>query len=141
MKLDRTNNLKWKFPEFPPRPIKREVLFSLMNYNGGIYFVNESDEVLKKLSNDSFGFVGEASIAGVSNYIYKDINPGESVKVEEYDDFYDLDYMLGFKLYIESEKLGKIMIKPPMAKGGVKAQALVYKDGTTPKYVRLEDTE
>ena len=39
---------------------------------------------------------------------------------------------------IESPKWGKIEITPKSSKGGAKAQALVYEDGTTPLYVGLK---
>jgi len=138
MIANRVTNLKWKFPDFPPRPIKREVLFSLMKYEGALYFVNGSDEVLETVSSDSFGFVGDAPLVKNPNFLYQDVKSGESVKVEEYDNYYDLDFILGFKIYIHSSSLGKIIITPPMSKGGVIAQPLFYKDGTTPRYVSVD---
>ena len=39
MKQERITQLKWKFPEFPPGPTKREVVFSLMDFKGALYFV------------------------------------------------------------------------------------------------------
>ena len=136
MTAKRVTNLRWKFPDFPPRPIKREVVFSLMKYEGALYFVNDSDEVLETVSSDSCGYVLDASIDG-PKFLYKDVKPGESVKVEEYDNYYDLDYVLGFYLYIKSNSLGKIKIIPPFKKGGVAPQPLLYKDGTTPMFVSM----
>lgn len=138
MEQNRTLQLKWEFPEFPPRPIIREVVFSLMNYKGGLYFVNESDDILKTVSSDSFGFILDSAIEDNPKFIYTDVKPGEGVKVEEYDNYYDLDYVLGFKIYIELNDIERIIITPPAKKGGVIAQPLIYKDGTTPRYVRVE---
>lgn len=138
MEQNRTMKLKWEFPDFPPRPIKREVIFSLMNYEGGLYFVNDSDETLKTVSSNSFGFILDAAIENNLKFNYSDIKPGESVKVEEYDEYYDLDYVLGFNIYIESDNLGKIVITPPCKKGGVIAQPLLYKDRITPRFVNIE---
>ena len=137
MTAKRTTDLQWKFPDFPPRPIQREVIFSLMKHEGALYFVNDSDEVLETVSSDSFGFVEDASLEGNPHFLYKDVKPGESVKVEEYDDYYDLDYVLGFYIYIESNALGRVKITPPFAKGGVRPQPLLYKDGTTPRLVDM----
>lgn len=139
MTLDRTMSLKWEYPDFPPRPIKREVLFSLMEHKGGLYFVNGSDEVLDAVSSESFGFVEDSALIKNPDYYYEDIKPNEAVRVEEYDGFYDLDYVLGFDIYIQSKKLGIIKIKPPMKKGGVIAQELVYKDMSLKRYVSMEE--
>lgn len=138
MKQDRTNNLKWEYPEFPPRTIKREVLFSLLNYKGALYFVNESDETLDVVSSDSFGLIEDSALEKNPKYYYENVKPNESVKVEEYDDYYDLDYLLGFDIYIKSKTLGNIKITPPPKKGGVISQELVYKDLTTKRYVQLK---
>ena len=48
---ERISNLKWTYPAFPPRTIKREVLFSLMKYNSafllGLYIFIESKRLGK----------------------------------------------------------------------------------------------
>jgi len=138
MKQDRTDKLKWEYPDFPPRPIKREVVFSLINYNGGLYFVNGSDETLDIVSSESFGFIENSPLEKNPDFYYESVKPNESIKVEEYDGYYDLDFVLGFSIYIQSKKLGKIKITPPMKKGGVKPQELLFSDMTTPRYVRVE---
>ncbi len=138
MKQARTMNLKWSYPDFPPRPIKREIIFSLMKYKDALYFVNGSDETLDVVSSESFGFVENLSLEKNPKFLYKNIKPNESVKVEEYDDYFDLDFVLGFYLFIESKNLGKVKITPSPAKGGVVLQELLFKDMTTKKYVRYE---
>jgi hypothetical protein len=138
MKEERIMNLKWSYPDFPPRPIKRDVIFSLMYYNGALYFVNGSNEVLATVSSESFGFILSSSLENNPKFYYENVKPNESVKVEEYDDYYDLDFVLGFEIFIQSEKLGRIKIIPPMKKGGVKAQELIFSDMSTPRYVTFE---
>lgn len=135
---DRAENLQWVEPTFPPRP-KRTVIFSLMNHNGCLYFVNNSNETLLSVSSDSYGYVKDAATINNPQVSYSDVKPNEGVKVECYDDFYDLDYILGLYITIESPKWGKIEIKPNSSKGGAKAQALVYEDGTTPMFVGLKE--
>ncbi len=138
MKLDRTMSLKWSYPDFPPRPIKRDVTFSLMSHKDGLYFVNGSDEILDIVSSESFGFVSDSALETELKFYYEEVKPGESIKVEEHDDFYDLDFVLGFEIYIESKSLGKLKIKPPMGKGGVNEQELIFNDMTTKRYVSVE---
>jgi len=137
LKLDRVTHLTFKYPEFPPRPIIREVVFSLMKYKDGLYFVNGSDEILKTVLSEGCGFVEDSALENNPSCLYKNVKPDESVKVDEYDGFYDLDFVLGLNIYIESNRYGKIEIIPLASKGGVKKQALLYGDGTTPRYVRL----
>ncbi len=135
--LDRAPNLQWVEPTFPPRP-KRTVIFSLIHHKGCLYFVNNSDETITAVSSDSYGFVENIATGNNPKASYHDVKPNEGVKVECYDDFYDLDYVLGLYIMIESPKWGKIEITPKSSKGGAKAQALVYEDGTTPLYVGLK---
>lgn len=135
MQQDRTMNLKWKYPVFPPRAVERDVMFSLMNYKGSLYFVNDSNETLDVVSSESFGFILDSSLEGSPKFYYENVKPNESVKVEEYDDFYDLDYVLGFDIFIQSANLGQVKIVPPPKKGGVREQELLYKDMNTPSRV------
>lgn len=137
----RAQNLIWIEPTFPPRR-KRNVIFSLMHYEGSLYFVNNSKETLKKVEAHGYGYIEDASVLNCPHYTYTDIKSKEGVKVEYYDDSYDLDYMLGLYITIESEKWGKIEIKPHnFSKGGVRPQVLLYDDGTTPMFVYLSTTK
>lgn len=138
MQQERTMNLKWKYPVFPPRAVKKDVIFSLMQFKGALYFVNGSDEELSVVSSESFGFVLNSSLENSPKFYYENVKPNESVKVEEYDDFYDLDYVLGFEIFIQSKNIGQMKITPPARKGGVKAQELIFSDMSIPKYVSIE---
>lgn len=142
---ERVDCLKWVEPTFPPRVVHREVIFSLMTYGRAsmehgqaLYFVNSSNEILDVVSSDIGGFMGSISSDNNPSFLYKNVLPNESVKVEEYDGFYDLDYLLGFSLSIESKRYGKIKIKPPAKKGGLKKQPLLYADNSLPRYVSLD---
>lgn len=135
----RAQDLIWVEPTFPPRR-KRNVIFSLVNHKGSIYFVNNSIETLTHVLAESYGYVEGASVVNSPRYEYADVKPNEGVKIEYYDDIYDLDYMLGLYITVESEKWGKIEIAPHnFSKGGVRAQALVYDDDTTPLFVGLKE--
>jgi len=134
---NRITSLTWEYPSFPPRPIKREVLFSLMHEGPQIYFVNDSNEVLSKVSVNTVGFVGDGSVTNESDKIYKDVKPGESVMLDEYDMVLDSDFVLGLIIEVESEKYGKMSINSKMGKGSVPSQPLIYKDLTTPRMVNI----
>lgn len=139
------NKLTWVEPTFPPRP-KRKALFSLIAYGDELYFVNDSDEVLKRVSTESSGFfnVDNEMTVGLEknpDYSYADILPSEAVKVEEYDKVLDSDFVLGLDIFIESEKFGKIHIRPKSYKGGVQSQPLMWDDGSFPKGAWVEMIE
>ena len=134
----RAQDLFWIEPTFPPRP-KRNVIFSLINYEGSLYFVNNSLETLSSVSSKSYGYIEDASIVNNPQYDYTNVKPNEGVKIECYDGYYDLDYMLGLYITIESKKWGKVEIQPHGYKGGVRPQALVYDDDTTPMFVALKE--
>ena len=134
---NRITSLTWEYPSFPPRPIKREVLFSLMYEGPQIYFVNDSNEILNKVSANIRGFVGEGSVTNISDRIYIDVKPGESVMLDEYDMLLDSDFTLGLFIDVESNKYGKMSINSKMGKGGVPSQVRMYKDLTTPRMVDI----
>ena len=141
MSDDRITNLRWIYPDFPPRPVKREVMFSLIQFKDALYFVNESNETLDIVSSQSFGFVENAALENSPKFHYKNVKIGESVKIEKYDDFYDLDYVLGINIFVQSNELKKIVITPPLKKGGIKSQELLFCDNSISKYVDVRSIE
>ena len=136
---ERISNLKWTYRAFPPRTIKREVLFSLVKYNSALYFVNGSDEILNIVASNSFGFIEDDTLEKNPKFYYENIKPNKGVKVEEYDDYYDCDFLLGLNIFIESKRLGKIKIQPSINKGGVKPQELAFKDISIPRGVIFQN--
>lgn len=136
----RRKDLVWEYPEFPPRPIKRDVLFSLINISDEIYFVNASDEVLPSLTADSGGFVSDISIGNDSSIMYKNVEPGESVLLDKYDRILDSDFTLGLWIKIKSKTYGDLHINSKMGKGNVPSHVLMYKDTTSPKMVTIIKT-
>jgi len=149
------NKLSWEEPSYAKDP-NRKARFSLMYYEDDIpsdnssgvqltsylYFVNESDEILTKVLTSSGGFItidDECSVPVEGDDVtYDNVLPNEAVLVESYDNFYDLDYLLGSTLYIQSDKLGKLRIRAIADKGGPKSQVLIYEDGSPRKYVVVQ---
>ena len=153
-----SNKLSWKEPSYVKDP-NRKALFSLMYYKddnlidnssgvsskSNLYFVNESDEILDTVSISSGGFFtidSETPVSvGGNDLTYENVLPNEAVLIESYDNFYDLDYVLGVTLYIQSDKLGKLRIRAIPDKGGVKPQALLFEDGSPRKYVVVQQLD
>ena len=69
------------------------------------------------------------SVSSDNGYEYKEIIVGDAVKVEEYDGFYDLDYVLQVVIRLKSRKLGSIEIISPAEKGGVGETVLLWDTG------------
>lgn len=139
-KPTRVNNLKYVTTDFPPKP-KRDIKYALVREHNDVYFINQSNEVIKQVSTASFGFLTEDdtvySPENNTEYTYEDVQPGEGVLVENYNDdraFYD--YMLGLYIYIKN-KDGQFRINVNSHKGGVKSQILMYADGTTPRFISI----
>lgn len=88
----------------------KKVIFLLMNYEGDLYFVNDSTETLAKVSTEAYGFIKDAIINNNPSYTYANVQPKESVKIEHYDEILDRDYVLGLDIYIEFQNDSKIKI-------------------------------
>ena len=136
--ITRFQDVIWEEPTWPPRPL-RTVLFSLMTLSdGSIYFVNNSKEILTRVRSDSYGFIDDSLVGNNPCFSYENVLVNEAVLVEQYDMVADSDFVLGFKLYIESSSLGNLCITPKASKGGVKQQSLLYDTLTTPRYVSMQ---
>lgn len=137
-KNKRVTNLKYIISDFPPKP-KRDIKYALVRDRNDLYFVNQGDEVIAKVSTDSLGFLTVEDTVYTPElntpYTYKDVLPGEGVLVENYDDegVYN-GYMLGLYIYINNE----YRIMPRSHKGGVQSQILMYGDGVVPSYVLIK---
>ena len=138
-----------KFKENPniirsPSIPKRYVLLSLVECVEGLYFVNESSEVLKSLSTVPWGFSGDLSLQGGEEFFYENIQPGEGVLVqkdmseEEFENnvYYGKDFIKGFYIYLTSNKLGNLRINPD-SRNSVYEQTLMYTDLSSPSRVMI----
>ena len=60
---------------------------------------------------------------------YQHVPQGAAVKVEEYDDFYDLDLDLGICLEVRTQTLGCMELQTPLSRGGVHETVLLWDNG------------
>ena len=96
----------------------------------GLYLVNGSDEVLTWVKAEAISTItldDDAFGAGSVPLCYYEVKPGEAVKLDEYDGFYDLDYLLTIAVTICSGNLGIQRFSPSPRKGGLKRQGLVWR--------------
>lgn len=75
--------------------------------------------------------------ASDAQHTYQGVNPGDAVKVAEFDDYYDLDYILQIYLIVQSQSLGCIQIATPPKKGGIDEVVLLWDTGEAGKNVSI----
>jgi hypothetical protein len=115
----------------PPRKQEnRHPLLWLAREGNEIYLVNSSEDTLDFVIATSGGFQTVDDDVIVANskdeYEYKNVKPNDAVKVEEYDGFYDLDYVLHISLKVQSIDIGCLEIISPAKKGGVGETVLLW---------------
>ena len=122
--------------------VMRSPLLWLYRDDNDLYLVNDSGETLTKVIADCAGFqtVDDDVLTtnSIEPYCYEAVLPNTAVKVEEYDGFYDLDYMLQVYLTIQSPALGHVEFVTPKAKGGISDTVLLWQMGETGKGVTLK---
>ena len=126
----------------PPRkPEIRSSVLWLARDGNEVYLVNLSNEVLDLVVADCGGFITAdddvGTITSPDNYEYKNVKPNDAVKVEEYDGYYDLDYVLMVSLEVKSKTIGSIEVFTPAKKGGVYEMVLLWDNGDAGKNVRI----
>ena len=146
------NKFTWLPPEkrpshFPgPKPFRkpetRKPLFFLVRYGDDAYFVNNSEETLTSVSTATGGSQTlDDDVLPVSSpdptYFYDDVKPGEAVKVENYDPFYDSDFLLQLDVKVSSPTRGDILFRVH-GKGGIDSTELLWDTGEAGKYVYME---
>lgn len=140
-----TSAFQWVAPErrkspfgpIPPRKAEtRTPRLWLARRAGELYLVNESEEVLERVSASPIGWLRigyEESVAPLDQpargVVYSDVPSGVAVKVEEYDDFHDLDFDLGVDLEIHSQEMGRVEFQTPLTRGGVQETVLLWSNG------------
>ena len=118
-----------KFPEELRDP---ENIFYLESEGCHIWFVNNSDETLTKVSSSSGGFADaddeSITMEGKNPKVYKDVKPKEAVLVDKYDMFFDGDFMIEFAVDVTAPSFGQKQFKSELKKGGSPNATLLWKD-------------
>ncbi|MGB5446612.1 MAG: hypothetical protein WBM99_14040 [Psychromonas sp.] len=136
------NGFKWvpldkrksKFggPMTPRKAELRHPLLWLAREGKELYLVNSSEETLDFVAAGTGGFQTvdddciTVSSKSKNKYEYKNVKPNDAVKVEEFDGFYDLDYVLQVSIQVQSKNLGNIEIFSPPKKGGIGETVLLW---------------
>jgi hypothetical protein len=119
-------------------------VFYLIRYGEELYFVNDSTETLNSVSTSTGGcqtLDDGDEVMPVSSkkplYLYEDVKPGEAVKVEHYDPYWDCDFLLQIEVEISSPVHGDKIFRV-LGKGGVASTVLLWDNGEKGKYVHME---
>ena len=140
-----TSAFQWVAPEkrkspfgpMPPRKAEtRTPRLWLARRAGELYLVNESQEVLERVSALPIGWLRIGYEEGVApldqparSVVYSDVPSGVAVKVDEYDDFHDLDFDLGVNLEIHSLELGCVEFQTTLTRDGVQETVMLWSNG------------
>jgi hypothetical protein len=126
------------------RTEKKNPVFYVMRKGEELYFVNDSTEALNSVSTSTGGcqtLDDGDDVMAVSSpdplYLYKNVKPGEAVKVEHYDPYWDSDYLLALEVKISSPSHGNKLFRV-LGKGGVDSTVLLWDDGEKGKFVGME---
>ena len=130
------NEFKWTRPE------KKEPVFYVIRKGEELYFVNDSTETLNSVSTCTGGCQTlDDEVMPVSSpdplYLYKNVKPGEAVKVEHYDPYWDSDYLLQLEVELSSPTHGNKIFRV-LGKGGIDDTVLLWDTGEAGKYVNME---
>jgi hypothetical protein len=124
------------------RPEDKKPVFYVMRNGEELYFVNDSADTLNSVSNSTGGCqTVDDGVMPISSpdalYLYEKVEPGEAVKVEHYDPYWDSDYLLQLEVKVTSPTFGDKIFRV-VGKGGIDDTVLLWADGESGKYVHME---
>lgn len=104
--------------------------------------MNDTGETLDSVTTYRTGFTTADDdvlvIVDEEGLTYRQVPPGAAVKVDQYDDYYDLDYVMGLDLRVVSAALGAIRIGAMGDKGGIDEAVLLWDTGEPGKDIGIE---
>lgn len=160
MELERIkkHNFKWHegsglVKKYPNRPLivkkgadmhKKPLLWlnriGLPSNGDALYLVNDSSQSIDQviINNGAMATFDEQAVSlETKSYTYKDVLAGEAVKIDEYDNFYDLDYLINVDLFIKATWLDSKRFVTEPNKGGVQTMVLLWEDMSAGKGVSI----
>jgi len=128
----------------PPREAElRHPVLWLAREGKEFYLVNSSTETLDFVVAATGGLQSVdddcLTIATSNKYAYKNVKQNDAVKVEEFDDFCDLDFVLQVSIKVKSKNMGSIKILTPPKKGGIGETVLLWDTMKNGKHASITD--
>ena len=124
-------------PMSPRKKDPRMPIFWLARLGMELYFVNSSGETLDYVTAETGGFSDAACIDSGRGYDYRNVRVNDAVKVEEFDGFYDLDFVLQVYIKIKSATHGCIELVTRPEKGEIEETVLLWDNGDAGKDVQI----
>lgn len=96
-----------------------------------LYLINSSNEILESVIADNEGFTTDEmklQYTTEGKYSYDNVKHNEAVKIDELDNFYDLDFQISNYIFVKSKALSTIIIELPSKKGGIKQEKILLWD-------------
>lgn len=120
----------------PRRPELRRPLYRLEREGSELYFVNDSAEVLSSVSSECAAMLamGDDELGQVpvdcsqTQLCYQDVQPGEAVKVDEFDAIADADFFIQTELKVESAARGALRFRAYGQRGGCAGDVVLLWD-------------
>jgi hypothetical protein len=110
-----------------------------------LYFVNWSGETLDSVIAGSAGFQtvddDVLSFANDNGYGYRKVAPNEAVKVEVFDNYYDLDQVFAVGIEVHSPTRGFLRMATGLEKGRISEQVLLWDNGDPGKRVKVSNKD
>lgn len=122
---------------FPTKIADSDRVFYLTSWGGqdyenDVWFVNNSDETLCYVRPSSGGFATSDDdvipmTQSPDSVEYRDVKPGEAVKIDAYHIVYDSDFVISFGVGVKSPSLGKRSFSSGFEKGSPPEVGLFWK--------------
>lgn len=125
----------------PPSKLDlRKPLYRLERLDGELYFVNDSHEMLKSVSSKRMAVwaTGDDELAKVpidcsqAQCSYMDVQPGEAVKIDEFDAVTDSDFLIQTDLTIKFTSSGGLTFRTRGVRGGCVGGVVLLWDSGDP---------
>ena len=108
-------------------------MFWVVLKEGELFFVNESKEELDSVSSSSHGMNANydelISCPDGAAVTYDCVEPGDAVKIEEFDQMLDSEWIAQVSITLKSAQHGHIEIRLPWERGGVGSMVLLWDTG------------
>ncbi|MCC5922038.1 MAG: hypothetical protein LAT68_06870 [Cyclobacteriaceae bacterium] len=141
------HQLRWKRPQFyaPNQEMKgraeRTPLYRIVKDGNAVFFINDSAECLTRIISNSSGMInfdeGSAALDSAGFCAYEQVEVGEAVQIDEYDPYYDDEFIIQYKINVESPERRTRRFQCILPKGGKAEIVLMWDSGEEGRNVSL----
>ena len=114
-----------RYPEY----LRSEDELFYLEGNYDVWFVNNTNEVLTKVTTNSGGCItadDDVVTLAPNSLIYEDVKPKEAVQIDELD-MYIADFIIEFSVDVAAPSFGRLSLRSGAEKGGNTGATLLWK--------------